>query len=76
VVITVLTPLSQWLTTNVISPDYFANSIEYGVNNNLTTREDAEAFFAPMNYLVMATVGAFIMGLLTSAVVALFVRRS
>ena len=76
VVVTVLTPLSQWLTTNLISPDYFANAIEYGVTSNQTTREEAEAFFNPTNYLVMATIGAFIMGLLTSAVVALFVKRS
>ena len=75
-VVVVLTPVSQWLTARVISPDYFTNAIEYGVANELTTRAEAEQFFSFGNYVLMATLGALVMGVFTSAVVALFVRRS
>jgi len=75
-VVVVLTPVAQWLTHTVISPDYFANAIDYGVANELTTREDAEAFFTMKTYVGMAVIGALLMGVLTSAIVALFARRS
>ncbi len=74
-VIVVLTPISQWLTTTVITPDYFANAIAYGVETELTTQEDAAAFFNFQSYVVMSLIGAALMGVITSAVVALFVRR-
>ncbi len=73
--ITLLTPLTQYITSTVISPDYFANVIEYAVDNNIMTREAAEAEFNLNNYLIMATVGSFVMGTITSLIVAIFTRK-
>lgn len=74
-VVALLTPLTQWLTSAVISPDYFTNAIEYGVSSGATTQEDAEAFFNMQNFIIMSFFGSIIMGLVTAAIIALFVRR-
>lgn len=75
IIVTILTPLTQYITSTIISPDYFANVIEYAVDNDIMTREAAEAEFNLNNYLIMATVGSFIMGTITSLIVAIFTRK-
>lgn len=74
VIITFLTPLSQFVIHKFITPDYFNNIIEYAVNTGETTREEGEAYFNLENYIRQAMLGALIMGVLTSFVVAAFVR--
>jgi len=70
-----LTPLGQLLTAYVITPDYFGNAIRHGVEHGLTTQVEAEAYFNLKNYLIMSTISAPLMGIVTSAVVALFVKK-
>lgn len=74
VVVGVLTPLGQVITAYVISPDYFENAINYGVSHGHTTQEKAEAYFNVKNYIIQSTVFAPVMGVITSAVVAFFLR--
>lgn len=74
-IVAILSPVSQWLTANVITPDYFANAIAYSVESGNTSLEEAEAFFNYQSYVVMGLIGAIFMGVVTSAIVALFVRR-
>jgi hypothetical protein len=73
--VALLSPLSQWLTHAVISPDYFPNVIEYAVESGKATREEAESFFNLRSYMIQSAIGGLVMGAITSAVVALFVRR-
>lgn len=75
-IIMVLTPVTQWLTHEVISPQYFTNVIAYAVDNGMMTNEEAQAYFSLKNYLIQSVIGALIMGTVTSAIVAIFVRRS
>lgn len=75
VVVAVLSPLSQWLTHAVISPEYFSNAIAYAVESGKSTREEAGNFFNLRSYILQSAVGGLVMGALTSAIVALFVRR-
>ncbi len=75
VVVALLAPLSQWITHTLISPEFFPNVIAYSVETGYATREEAEAFFNLRNYIIYSTIGAIIMGIITSALVALFVRR-
>ena len=74
-VVALLTPITQWLISAVISPDYFANAIEYGVSSGQTTKEDALAFFNLKSYIIMSFFGSIVMGLISAAIIALFVRR-
>lgn len=75
VVVAVLSPLSQWLTHAVISPEYFSNAIAYAVESGKSTQEEAGNFFNLRSYILQSAVGGLVMGALTSAIVALFVRR-
>lgn len=74
IVITLLSPLSQYVVYTFISPSYFQNVIEYSIENNKMTQEQAEAYFSLRSYMIQATFGALVMGVVTAAVVAWFVR--
>ena len=74
VFITILSPLGQWFISNVITPYYFSNVIEYVVGQNLMTQTDAEAYFSLKNYVFQSVVGAAVMGVVTTVIVAFFVR--
>ena len=75
VVATILSPLSQYITSTIITPDYFSNVIALSVETGKMTQEAAEKYFSLQNYILMSVVGALIMGVVTSALVALFVKK-
>ena len=76
VLITILSPLAQYITYEYISPEYFGNIIEHTVAIGSMSREDAEAYFSLKSYLIQATFGDLVMGVVTSAVVAWFVKSA
>jgi len=73
-IVTALSPVSQIITSTVITPDYFQNAIDYAVKHQKSTQAEAEAFFNLKNYLIQGLIGAPIMGLMTTAIVAFFVK--
>jgi len=74
-VVAVFTPLTQYLISTVISPDYFSNIIEYTVENEMMTEAEAKEYFNLKSYIIQSTIGAPIMGIITTAIVALFVKK-
>ncbi|MCD8538433.1 MAG: DUF4199 domain-containing protein [Leadbetterella sp.] len=75
VIVTVFSPLSQWIISNVITPEYFPNVIRRSVETGYyKTTAEAEAHFNYANYAKQSTVAALVMGLVTSAIVAFFLR--
>ncbi|MCU0391309.1 MAG: DUF4199 domain-containing protein [Thermoflexibacter sp.] len=75
-IITLLSPIVQLITSFVITPEFFPNAIKYAVEHKLLEQEEAEKYFSLSNYLIQGTVGAPIMGLITTVIVALFVKKS
>lgn len=73
--VALLSPLAQYVTHKVITPDYFANARTYAVSNGLLDAESAEQYFSLSNYLWQAAAGALVLGIVTAALVALVVRR-
>lgn len=73
--ITVLTPVAQYITLEVITPHYFENMIDYVVEKGQMSQEEAEATFNLQSYMVESTLFAPLMGLFTSAIVAIFTRK-
>lgn len=73
-IVAILSPLSQYITSEFITPDYFSNAINYVVSGGEMTQEEAESFFNLQSYMIMSVVGALIMGIATSAVVAIIVK--
>jgi len=74
-VVTILTPFSQYIISEFISPDYFSNSITYAVEQNIMTQDAASAHFNTISYIKQATLSAPTMGILTSVIVAFFTKR-
>lgn len=76
VVVMVLSPLAQWITHFVITPEYLPNIIDHSVSTGKMTLEQAERYFTFSNYLWQSTVAALVMGAVTAAIVAIFTRKS
>jgi hypothetical protein len=75
-VVTLLSPLTQVITSLVITPDYFANAIAASVKANYFTQAQAEAYFNLQNYVIQGLIGAPIMGTITTVIVAFFVKKA
>jgi Kef-type K+ transport system membrane component KefB len=73
-VVVILSPFSQYITSTYITPDYFQNAIAYSVSSIQMDQQAAEEYFNLKNYIFQSVIGAAIMGILTSALVAIFVR--
>lgn len=74
-VVTILTPFSQYFTSAVISPNHFENMISYTVESGKMTQEAAEAYFNMKSYMIQSIIFAPVVGIVTSALVALFVKK-
>lgn len=74
-IVTLLNPVSQYLTSEVIAPDYFPNVIEYVTETGEMTRAEAEAYFNLPGYILMGLIYAPVMGIVTTLIVAIFVRK-
>lgn len=73
--IALLSPLAQWITTYVITPEYFPNVIERSVElGYYKTIEEAEANFNYKTYAINSTIFAFVFGLVTTAIAMIFIR--
>jgi hypothetical protein len=72
---TILSPLSQYITTTFITPEYFPNAISYAVRTGKMTQMEAERYFSLNQYIVQGLIGAPIMGSITSIILAIFMRK-
>lgn len=73
-IITVLSPLTQYIISTIITPDYFKNIIEYSVKKNKMTREEAQSYFNMSSYIIQTIIFTPVMGIITTAIVAIFTR--
>ncbi|MFY7828636.1 MAG: DUF4199 domain-containing protein [Flectobacillus sp.] len=73
-VVTLLAPLTQWITTNIITPEFFPNVIRYVIAHQMMTKEEALNQFNQKNYIIQSMIGAPIMGMLTTVIVSFFVK--
>lgn len=74
-IVTALSPLTQYITSKVITPHYFANIIDFSVREGKMTAEEAANYFNLRSYMVQVLIGTPVMGLITSALVAIFTRK-
>jgi len=73
-VVTILSPLSLLITTYVITPEFFPNAIAFAVESGKMTQTEAEKYFSVNNYMIQGLMGAPVMGVITSVIVAFFTR--
>ena len=74
IIVAVLSPFTQYITLEYITPEYFNNIIEHTVSTGVMTQEAAEDYFNLKNYMVQSVIGALLMGVITSAIVAIFTK--
>ncbi|UBM57951.1 DUF4199 domain-containing protein [Marinilongibacter aquaticus] len=73
--IAALSPLSQYIVSYWITPEYFPNVIAYAVETGYyKTIEEAQAYFNYRNYAIQSTIWAIIMGTITAAIVSTIIR--
>ena len=74
-IVTFFTPLTQLIVSKIITPEYIQNVIEYSVNKGLMSTTEASNYFNLKNYIKQAVVGAPILGIFTTVIVALFTKK-
>jgi len=75
VIIALISPLTQWLTSYVITPEYFPNVIKRSVElGYYATTAEAEANFNYQSYAIQGLFGALIMGIVTTGLAMIFIR--
>ncbi|MCY1516717.1 hypothetical protein D9M68_513660 [compost metagenome] len=75
VIVTLLSPLTQWITSTLITPHYFENVIAYSLKTGYyKSLAEAQAYFNLKNYMIQSVASAFVLGIITSAIVAFFIR--
>jgi hypothetical protein len=72
--IVILSPINQLITSYIISPDYFNNIIEYTVKSGVFTKEQAKAQFNVKSYITTSILGGLVTGIVFSAVISIFTR--
>jgi len=75
IIVTVFSPITQYITSEIISPDYFNNVIEYSVGEGEMTLEAAQNYFNLKSYMTQVVIATPIMGIITTAIVAVFVKN-
>lgn len=73
--VAILTPLSQYLIHNYLSPEFFSNMIDYNVSSGKMKLAEAEAYFNLDNFMLESTIFSAVVGIVTAAIVAIFMRR-
>lgn len=75
VFIALLSPLAQWITSYIITPEYFPNVIKRSVElGYFETTAIAEARFNYKNYAIQGAIGALVMGIITTAIAMIFIK--
>lgn len=74
VIIACFTPLTQLIIHKIIAPSYFESAIEYGTSLGKDP-ETLAKYFNLRDYIFQSLFGTLSLGIVTSAVVALFVKK-
>lgn len=71
-----LNMIAQYISFTYITADFFANMINYNVSTEKMTLSEAENYFSLENYRIQGLIFGTLVGFATSAIVALFVKKS
>mgnify|MGYP001087351690 CR=1 FL=1 len=75
-IITLFTPITQWIILEIITPDFFENMIQYSFDKGMyESKAAAEYYFNYKNYVIQSVIGALILGVVTTAIVSIFIKK-
>jgi len=73
-IMAVLAPVVTIISTQLISPEYFANAIAYAAEQEFMNAEQAAEYFSLSNYLVQSLIGVATLGIFLSVIIGYFTR--
>lgn len=73
-IVTLFVPLTQFLVSGVIAPEYFPNMISYSVETGKMSQSDAEDLFNMKSYIFQSLIFTPVAGLVTTALLMIFIR--
>jgi hypothetical protein len=76
VFVALMSPLAQYISTTVISPDWIKNSIKHYVEVKKMPAENAKMLFSRNGLILQAISNGISVGVIISAVVALFLKTA
>ena len=75
-IITLFTPITQWIILEIITPHFFENMIQYSFDTGIyETKAEAQSYFNYKNYVIQSVIGALILGVVTTAIVSIFIKK-
>lgn len=75
ILVTLVSPATQYVTSTFITPDFFANMKEHTVRKGMMTAEEAGNYFTLQNYIIQVLLFTPILGIVFSAIIAIFTRK-
>ena len=75
VFVTLLVPVTQYIISIGIAPEFFPNMIKYSVESGKMTQDAAEKYFNLKNFIVQGVIFTPVMGIVTTLIVAIFVKK-
>jgi len=75
VMLAIFSPMVQYITYTITSPEYFPNAINYTISNGWLTKETAAALFNLKAFQIDTVINVLLVGLLASTVISLFTRK-
>lgn len=75
-VVTLFVPLTQYIVSGVIAPEYFPNMIAHTVEQGQMTQTEAEEYFNMKNYIIQSLIFTPIAGIVTTAIVMIFIKKN
>lgn len=76
ILVAAFSPLAQYIGYVFISPEYFENMIAFRTENDLMKIELAREYFTLSTFMIQSVFFALSAGIVTSAIVALFLKRN
>lgn len=72
--ISLLAPISTYISVEYLSPDYFDNMITYSVESKRLKPDEARANFNTSNYMLQSIIFAPFLGIITTLVIGIFIK--
>lgn len=76
VFVALMSPLAQYISNHVVSPDYIKNAIRYFVDVRKMSEENARVFFSPRSLILQSISNGISVGVLLSSVLALVLKTA
>ncbi len=73
-IIAIFSPLIQYISLSIISPEFFINAIKNSVEKKYMSQSVAESYFNIKSYIIQGFFSTLSMGTITGAIIAILIQ--